>query len=423
MPIPQLPPELIEGILQNAWHDALNAWQRIQFMKACPLVNREWRASYDMIASRDVYIPSMQYLHYLLRIISTGRSHVHVPSRFAVKTRSIIVQKVDLRDYNWGLPSEQTWDQHAEMVTYKKIISELQYSSFSGVHLCFPAATHIIFEAITTSRTVGSSTYSQLRVRLDGHTTVNAEWRVDLGYRIEPEKGWKRRYRRKLTRAAIDALDGHIDIDIYGFPPDADDICDSLRLECDNVLALAVSWEPEPFPRFGSVNLNLYFKRAAVGYYSVYILVDYLRHWWDDVKHRPLSPLYDRPKCFHIKQDIQPFYGQRILDVLLAVPVNLYIMHRWPLFAIGYTGLIFCFCSKHSFLVSVSILTILLSFVTTSVQFLIGLVFSIITFLVYLITTSLLFLLRLAFYGFKIFIALAALKRLLEFIQETIEMY
>lgn len=149
---------------------------------------------------------------------------------------------------------------------------------------------------------------------------------------------------------------------------------------------------------------------------NVDILLDYLRHWWDDVQHRPLSPLYNSPKCFHIKQDVQPFYGQRILDVLLAVPVNMYVMYHWPLFSIAYTGLIFCFCSEHSFLACVSILTLFTSFVITSFQFLIGLVFSIIIFLVRLLTICISFLLRLAFWVFKIFIALAAIRRLVDYI-------
>ncbi|KAF8890323.1 hypothetical protein CPB85DRAFT_1333172, partial [Mucidula mucida] len=273
MPIPQLPPELIEGILQNLWHDVLTAWQRIHFMKSCPLVNREWRALYDMIASRDVYIPSMQYLHYLLHIISTGQSYVHTPtSRFSMKTRSIIVPKVDLGDSNWWRPSERTLDQHAQMATYKRLLSELQYSSFSGVHLCFPAATHIIFEAITTRRTVDLK-YTQLRVRLDGHTTVNALWRVNLGYHdIEPEQEWTSWSRNQLACSVISALDAHmVFFGLAGFPPNANDVRDSLTLESDMVLAFPVSWTPKPFPRYGSENLDLYFKRAAVGYYSSYL--------------------------------------------------------------------------------------------------------------------------------------------------------
>ncbi|KAF8890321.1 hypothetical protein CPB85DRAFT_1333169 [Mucidula mucida] len=359
MPIPQLPPELIEGILQTLWHDVLTAWQRIHFMKSCPLVNREWRALYDMIASRDVYIPSMQYLHYLLRIITRTIHHHRA--------------KVDLGDSNWASFRTDVRPTRADG-TYKRLLSELQYSSFSGVHLCFPAATHIIFEAITTRRTVDLK-YTQLRVRLDGHTTVNALWR---------EEHWTSWSRDQLACSVINALDGHMDFDLAGFPPDADDVCDELTLERDNILALPVSWEPEPFPR------------AAVGYYSFYILLDYLRHWWDDVQHRPLSPLYNSPKCFHIKQDVQPFYGQRILDVLLAVPVNMY----------------------HSFLACVSILTLFTSFVITSFQFLIGLVFSIIIFLVRLLTICISFLLRLAFWVFKIFI-----RRLVDYVQEVIKMY
>ncbi|KAF9016269.1 hypothetical protein BDZ89DRAFT_1141586 [Hymenopellis radicata] len=98
MPVPQIPPELLQGILQTIWDDKLLAWQRIHFMKSCPLVNREWRAVYDMLASRDIYIPSMQYLHYLLRIIDMGRSHIHVPSHFASRTRRVIVQTVEPDD-------------------------------------------------------------------------------------------------------------------------------------------------------------------------------------------------------------------------------------------------------------------------------------------------------------------------------------
>ncbi|KAF9016277.1 hypothetical protein BDZ89DRAFT_1166357 [Hymenopellis radicata] len=399
MPVPQIPPELLQGILQTIWDDKLLAWERIHFMKSCPLVNREWRAMYDVLASRDVYIPSMQYLHYLLRIIAKRRSHIHVPSQFASRTRHVIVQTVELDDdqYDTFQTVDQTEDHGSAIVTHSKIISQLAQCSFTGVHLCFPAATHIIFEAINT---LDASPYMALRVQLDDRSTVTAEWRVDLGSPILPQENWDEKYRRHTARAVAGALNDHMCIDADGCPPDVDTVCRLLRLEGGRILALEVSWEPEPFSGDYPEDLDLYFRRAVDGYYSFFIFARWLDNEMAHLKRRrPLPEFFDRTKNFHIKQDIQPFWGRRLHDVVLAALVDAFIVYRWPLVSVAYTGLIVCFCSRHSFLVSVSIVTIIICIATTSLVLLTGLVF----------------------YVFRTLVGLFALKRLVQFLRQWLE--
>ncbi len=267
MYVPQIPSEILQEILQTLWNDKLYTWQRLHFMKSCPLVNRKWRAMYDNLASRDVYIPSMQYLHYLLRVIATGRSHIHFSSNFTSRTRHVIVQTVepyDDQDY-FSRTADQTQDHGAAIVTHSKIISQLAHCSFTGLHLCFPVATHITFEAINT---LDASPYMALHVQLDDRSTVTAEWRVDLGYAVLPQENWDEKYHRRIARAVTHVLDGHMCIDVDGCPPDVDTACRLLRLEGDGLLALEVSWEPEPFSGDWTEDLDLYFQRAVNGYYS-----------------------------------------------------------------------------------------------------------------------------------------------------------
>ncbi len=272
MPVPQIPLEILQVILQIIWDDKLCARQRIQFMTLCPLVNKEWRATYDMLASRDVYIPSMQYLHYLLRIIATGQSHVHIASHFALRTRHVIVQTFRSYTNPWHYFALQ--DSIADNDAYSKMTSQLAHSSFTGLHRCFPAATHLVFEAIITFDNADFTfndtsvpSYLGLRVQLDDRSTVTAEWRVDFRIPISQED-WDWTYRRDMARDVSRVLIRHMHIPAHGYLPDEDSVSRLLRLEDDRILVFKAPWDPAPFAGKWTENLDLYFRRAAAGYYS-----------------------------------------------------------------------------------------------------------------------------------------------------------
>lgn len=265
----RIPSEILEKFLDTVWHDELVAWERIDFMKSCPLVNREWRAIYNNIASRDVYIPSMQYLFYLLRVIGTGRSHVHCPNTFATKTRRIIVQKVELYgDHQWRRTEEQLVDHLAAGLTYSTLLRQLDHSSFVGVHICFPAATHFVFETISTFS--HEEPYTRLSVRLDDRATAAIEWRVRTDSSILPSDEWSDEYRLEQARISADALKDCLCTRNEDRLPSEDIIRAALRYnEHDGTLAFDFDWEPEPFCELIGEDLDVYFRRAAVGYYSI----------------------------------------------------------------------------------------------------------------------------------------------------------
>ncbi|KAF9031563.1 hypothetical protein BDZ89DRAFT_1158887 [Hymenopellis radicata] len=273
----QIPPELLEKILNTVWHDELVAWERIDFMKSCPLVSREWRAIYNTIASRDVYIPSMQYLFYLLHVVATGRSHIYFPNNFASKTRRIIVQTVQLYgDHQWRRTEEQLVDHLAVALTYSTLLRQLYHSSFVGAHICFPAATHFVFETISTFP--HEQPYTRLSVRLDKGATAAIEWRVQTDSRILPPDEWSDEYRREQTRISLDALGSCLCVKYEGRLPSEDVMCASLRYdEHGGTLAFNFDWEPEPFSELIGEDLDVYFRRAAVGYYSIFLAAEWFK--------------------------------------------------------------------------------------------------------------------------------------------------
>ncbi|KAF8890329.1 hypothetical protein CPB85DRAFT_1257959 [Mucidula mucida] len=293
MPVPQIPLEILQVILQIIWDDKLCARQRIQFMTLCPLVNKEWRATYDMLASRDVYIPSMQYLHYLLRIIATGQSHVHIASHFALRTRHVIVQTFRSYTNPWHYFALQ--DSIADNDAYSKMTSQLAHSSFTGLHRCFPAATHLVFEAIITFDNADFTfndtsvpSYLGLRVQLDDRSTVTAEWRVDSRIPISQED-WDWTYRRDMAR----------------------DVSRTRFRGCSGLKTTAFGVQGIMGP--GAVR-----RRAAAGYYSFKLFI--LAHWFHDeaahVKRRARAVLNAAPKSIAKASGYWRFY-----DVVLAACV------------------------------------------------------------------------------------------------------
>ncbi|KAJ7114048.1 hypothetical protein C8R44DRAFT_630402 [Mycena epipterygia] len=67
--IPRLPVELMEQIILSAWHMPLSSDERITFMRSSMLVNSTWTDIFDLVSSRDVYIPSSAFCdHFIQRL-------------------------------------------------------------------------------------------------------------------------------------------------------------------------------------------------------------------------------------------------------------------------------------------------------------------------------------------------------------------
>ncbi|KAJ7743747.1 hypothetical protein B0H14DRAFT_3607187 [Mycena olivaceomarginata] len=69
MIIPQLPVELITEILSAAWHMPLSTTERITFMRSSALVNSTWADIFNLVALRDVYIPSAAFSDHFLQCL------------------------------------------------------------------------------------------------------------------------------------------------------------------------------------------------------------------------------------------------------------------------------------------------------------------------------------------------------------------
>lgn len=65
--IPRLPVELLEEIISSAWNMPLSSSDRIMLMRSSALVNSTWADIYDLLSSRDVYIPSSAFADYFLQ--------------------------------------------------------------------------------------------------------------------------------------------------------------------------------------------------------------------------------------------------------------------------------------------------------------------------------------------------------------------
>ncbi|KAJ7772634.1 hypothetical protein DFH07DRAFT_993441 [Mycena maculata] len=63
---PHLPVELITEIIETLWHMRLSSRERIAFLWASYLVNSTWADVFDLVSSRDVYIPSELYCDYFI---------------------------------------------------------------------------------------------------------------------------------------------------------------------------------------------------------------------------------------------------------------------------------------------------------------------------------------------------------------------
>ncbi|PBK93132.1 hypothetical protein ARMGADRAFT_1080288 [Armillaria gallica] len=70
-----LPPELVELIINKAWHSEMPSSTRTTLMTTCPRINRAWKTVYAPIASRKIYITNLAFIHYL----ATRKSIIYHP--------------------------------------------------------------------------------------------------------------------------------------------------------------------------------------------------------------------------------------------------------------------------------------------------------------------------------------------------------
>ncbi|KAK0225563.1 hypothetical protein IW262DRAFT_1356743, partial [Armillaria fumosa] len=127
----QLPPELVHAIISEFWYSEHSSNDRILFMKTCPLINSLWKDVFAYIASRDVFVPTNEYLFYLSSIIHNNDSSIyglHLPH----STRTITCH-VDLID--------TTKDAAQEPYTTLSVLP-----NYIGFRKCFPNLTRLVLE-------------------------------------------------------------------------------------------------------------------------------------------------------------------------------------------------------------------------------------------------------------------------------------
>jgi hypothetical protein len=81
--VPQFPVELLEKIIWSTWHMPLSFDERITFMRSSMLVNSTWADVFDLVSSRDVYIPSFAFTdHFIQRLRAQAPAITTCPSSF-----------------------------------------------------------------------------------------------------------------------------------------------------------------------------------------------------------------------------------------------------------------------------------------------------------------------------------------------------
>ncbi|KAJ7143323.1 hypothetical protein C8R43DRAFT_1199327 [Mycena crocata] len=111
--IPQLPVELMEKIIFTAWHLPLTSEERITLIRSSALVNFTWADIFDLISSRDVYIPSSAFCdHFLQRLrvqspevpapsyIGSFLRHFRKPTKITQRPANLACQSISIRIAN-----------------------------------------------------------------------------------------------------------------------------------------------------------------------------------------------------------------------------------------------------------------------------------------------------------------------------------
>ncbi|KAK0206038.1 hypothetical protein DFS33DRAFT_1311885 [Desarmillaria ectypa] len=124
----QIPFELVEAIISEFWFAEHASEDRIAFMTSCPLISTVWRDVYARVISRDIYVPTLNYLFHLCSIIRSTKSAI----------------------YRFSLPeSTRTITCHVDLVKSNNDVAMHPYSvlcslpNYTGFRKCFPNIQYI----------------------------------------------------------------------------------------------------------------------------------------------------------------------------------------------------------------------------------------------------------------------------------------
>ncbi|KAK0483768.1 hypothetical protein IW261DRAFT_978832 [Armillaria novae-zelandiae] len=138
------PPEIVDLIVSELWSSTMPSRDRTHFMTTCPLINSVWQDIYAIHSSRDVYIPTANYLQsYLCAIIQSQKSAIYgsrLPS--SVRTMTCCVDLTQL-------------DEEAAKDAYVLLTN---LPNFVGFRACFTSLQRLSFNLqFTASFTLGIS--------------------------------------------------------------------------------------------------------------------------------------------------------------------------------------------------------------------------------------------------------------------------
>ncbi|KAJ6568426.1 hypothetical protein DFH09DRAFT_918112 [Mycena vulgaris] len=93
---PHLPVELMEEIIATAWHLPLSSRDRITFMRSSLLVNSTWADTFDLVSSRDVFIPSSAFCDHWIQRLRAPTPSVPRSANLACQSITIQLANVDV---------------------------------------------------------------------------------------------------------------------------------------------------------------------------------------------------------------------------------------------------------------------------------------------------------------------------------------
>ncbi|KAK7440607.1 hypothetical protein VKT23_016955 [Stygiomarasmius scandens] len=136
---PKFPPEIIEKITLLIWRSSLSPSERILLMTTYPLLDRTWKAQFARIASREIHVPNLHYLLYLVNIVRKGKSLIYDQTDLK-KHGATMTCFLDMRSY----PDLTDRDRRTEDIYW--ILGDM--GNYSGLRICFPSLKELRLEAV-----------------------------------------------------------------------------------------------------------------------------------------------------------------------------------------------------------------------------------------------------------------------------------
>ncbi|KAJ7654597.1 hypothetical protein DFH06DRAFT_993703 [Mycena polygramma] len=149
----QFPVELVEHIISTAWHMPLTSDERITFMRSSALVNSTWADIFDLVSSRDVYVPSAafcdHFTHRLLRDHFAQRSPPRSVSRASETLHSSPLRELAMSVAHHPNPQRRTrqpmagvLDDLLEIIDAHSLVPNLRRLSIEYVDTGFDDVLH-----------------------------------------------------------------------------------------------------------------------------------------------------------------------------------------------------------------------------------------------------------------------------------------